>query len=74
MKFCDLAIGQKFVHGYGDTSVRLYEKKSLSSAYALHPVSLERVALPHIYARRDVKGNSFVGFSGACIVHALESK
>ena len=41
-RFDWLALGRLFVHVYSPTLIRMYEKKSLSSAYDLDPVTLHR--------------------------------
>jgi len=50
MTFSQLQIGDVFYHASSPTTAALFEKKSKSSAYTLHPVTLERAKLP-AYAR-----------------------
>ena len=50
-RFDDVAIGNPFIHVYSHTLIRFYEKKSLSSAYDLDPVTLERTGVTKVFGR-----------------------
>jgi len=73
MKFAKLAIGKKFVVPEGGSllsdpqgpPLAAYEKKSLSSAYILDSITLERTSSSRYFHK------TFVGFSGALEVHPL---
>ena len=50
-RFDWLAIGKPFVHVYSPTLIRMYEKKSLSSAYDLDPETMHRTGIIHVFSR-----------------------
>ena len=50
-RFDWLAIGKPFVHVYSPTLIRMYEKKSLSSAYDLDPVTMKRTGVTKLFGR-----------------------
>jgi hypothetical protein len=63
MRFDSLRIGARFYHASSQRAA-CFEKKSNSSAYTLHPVTLERAKLEGYVS--DV-----CGFSGCVDVHAF---
>ncbi len=62
MRFDKLYIGQRFFHASSLNTGAVFEKKSLSSAYTLHPVTFERVKMERY--RRNI-----CEFSGCVDVH-----
>lgn len=50
MRFDELYIGQMFFHASSMNTAAVFEKKSKTSAFTLHPVTKERAKLPY-YAR-----------------------
>ena len=64
MRFDHLYVGQRFFHASSLKSAGLFEKKSKTSAYTLHPVSRGRCKL-------DGYHRGIVGFSGCVEVYPL---
>jgi hypothetical protein len=59
MRFDKLPIGAIFFCGFSLTTSALFEKKSKSTAYTLHPVTKERTQLPQ-FARPIVGFGAYV--------------
>lgn len=67
MRFDELYVGQVFFHASSLKTAGLFEKKSKTSAYTLHPVTMDRVKL-------DAFFRPICEYSGSVTVYPLVSQ